>query len=223
MIAVLVLDGVLFRIREDHAPGASGVCTAPQRLVAGIDHLGVPRIERERVDYPAQVEHAPGPGAIQCDVGAGHVAVLQHDVGIVGTDGGCDHGAAPAGADNRPGVAARSGSGLARPESDSHHCQSRKGSSIHKTCWNCLVLSTKVKANTISFVVAFLRRPDYCNSASAARTLGITAAYCRGEALARNCSKQARARTRSPAIWYSRPRFNCASTRSGSSSTAFSK
>lgn len=40
---------------------------------------------------------------------------------------------------------------------------------------------------------------NQCSSASAARTLGISALYCQSDAFAKNCSKLARARALSPA------------------------
>ena len=126
MVAILVLDRILPGIRKNHAPRASRILGAPQRLVPGINHLGIPRIEREDVDHRPQVEHTPRPRPVQSDVCAGHVAVLHHDPWIVRADGRRDHRPAAARPDDRPGIKARSGRRFVRRQGDRRQQQCEK-------------------------------------------------------------------------------------------------
>src|ERR1039458_10329148 len=68
VVPVLVLDSVLGGIGENHAPRAATVVTAPQGGIAGVDHLGIARIESESFDDCAQVKQAPGLAAIEGNV-----------------------------------------------------------------------------------------------------------------------------------------------------------
>jgi hypothetical protein len=75
----------------------------------------------------------------------------------------------------------------------------------------------------ITFCASSVMRRDYCIAASSSCTIEISGPYSAGEALARKTSKHARARALAPMFLYIRPRLSCASSRSGSSWTAFSK
>ena len=108
VVANLVFDRILAWVRKDHAPRLSSIFATPQRHVSGIDHILVLGIESEAVETCKQVEHAPGIAIVMGNVAASHIAMFEHQAGIVRAYGGCDHGAPSARADDLPSVKARS-------------------------------------------------------------------------------------------------------------------
>ena len=109
VVGAAVLHGVLRRVRPHHAPAPPRVLAPPERAGAGVDHVRVLRVEGVGADDVAQVEHPPRGAGIAGQVRAGHVAPLDDEPGVVGADGGPQHGAAASGTEDPPGVEARRG------------------------------------------------------------------------------------------------------------------
>ena len=86
VVADLMLNGIACGIGEDHLPGLAGVARPPQGGIAGIDDLGIRRIERHDINPAAQIEHPPRLTVVPCDVTAGHIAVLDNELRIKGAD-----------------------------------------------------------------------------------------------------------------------------------------
>src|SRR5690349_1970447 len=97
-------DGVLFRVWKDQAPSASAVLAAPHPRVCSIDDFRITGIEYMNRKRSLQIEHPPALAAIVRDECASHVAVLDHDIGVVRAYGGRDHRAAASRSQNLPPV-----------------------------------------------------------------------------------------------------------------------
>ena len=73
--------------RVDQVPGAATILAPPESICAGINDLGILRIEGEEGDGTTQIEQPPGLAAILRNISARHVTSHEHQVRIVGTDG----------------------------------------------------------------------------------------------------------------------------------------
>ena len=109
VVAILMLNGLLGGIWEQHAPAPACVVAAPQSGASRIDSPGIARIEGEGRYTVAQVKHPPGLSAILRNVASRHVAVFQHDLRVVRADGGGNHGPAAARSNDLPRIEARRG------------------------------------------------------------------------------------------------------------------
>src|ERR1700730_3591187 len=72
-------------------PGFARIGASPQPSRLRVHNFWVERVENEKPDYPAQIEHAPGLSSVVCNVCAGHVAGDQNSIWIVRADGGIEH------------------------------------------------------------------------------------------------------------------------------------
>ncbi len=106
MVADLVFNRIVMRVGKDHAPRSSMIFATPQRHISRVDYVIARGIKGERVSTRKQVEHAPGIAVVMCDVGTGHVAMLDHCVRIVRADGWGDHRSASTWTNNFPGIEA---------------------------------------------------------------------------------------------------------------------
>src|ERR1039458_2995262 len=122
-VAEIMLNSVAGGAGEDHLPSPPGVAAPPQCGIRSVDHLRVHRIEGESSDPLAEIEHVPRPAIVACDVIVGHVAVLNHNPGIVGADRWVIRGAAAAGAEYFPTFCIRPLSEAEKREESQHDCK----------------------------------------------------------------------------------------------------
>src|SRR5262249_11444356 len=96
------------------APALPTVCAAPQDAGSRINHLCISRVKREEGHGMAQIEQAPRIAAILGNVGSGHVASQQHQIGVVGADRRVEHCPTAARSQDSPGIKPGSGMGGGR-------------------------------------------------------------------------------------------------------------
>ena len=110
--------GNIVRLGIDEFPGLALVLAAIQSVGRDVDDVAVHRIRNDEACDAPQVEHAPGISTIGADVGSGHVAIDQHEIGIDRTYGWIELRAASSRSDHVPGAAALLRNGVRREESE---------------------------------------------------------------------------------------------------------
>src|ERR1019366_3988780 len=125
MVAELMFDGVGARAGEDHLPGSPCVTAPPESRVPGVDHLRGHGIEGKYINSAAEIKHVPRLAIVAAYVTAGHIAVLNDEMGIDGADGWADRSAASAGSDDFPAVRVRSLRNGGKRGEDQQDCEAR--------------------------------------------------------------------------------------------------
>src|SRR5215469_1772685 len=112
-------------------PTLARVGATPQPGGFRVYNLWIDRIEYEKPDHAAQIEHSPRLPPIVGDIGTGHVAGDQNGIRIMRADGGIKH---------RPATARTYN--LKIPRTDRESCHSQRGKKNQVTADVChLMLS----------------------------------------------------------------------------------